>query len=204
MTGSAWDWSPYLTGGGTRADAMSGLDPNFAGALQRMFAEAPPEVQAEMRILSAYRSPEIQAQLYADALERYGSEAEARRWVAPPGNSRHNHGQAVDLSYLGDAARAYAHENAARYGLHFPLSNEDWHIEPMGAGGGRIAIDGTFIAPTGGAPNALAGVAPEQQNALARMPQYRANTLDAAAFQSRPRPQNQLLSMMPGANQWPA
>ena len=157
-----------------------------------------------MRILSAYRSPEIQAQLYADALERYGSEAEARRWVAPPGNSRHNHGQAADLSYLGDAARAYAHENAARYGLHFPLSNEDWHIEPMGADGGRIAIDGTFIAPTGGAPNALAGVAPEQQNALARMPQYRANTLDAAAFQSRPRPQNQLLSMMPGANQWPA
>lgn len=202
MTGSAWDWSPYLTGGGTREDAISGLDANFAGALQRMFAEAPPEIQAELRILSAYRSPEIQAQLYEDALQRYGSEAEARQWVAPPGNSRHNHGHAADLSYLGDAARQYAHENADRYGLHFPLSNEDWHIEPIGADGGRIAVDGTFIPPSG--QNALAGVAPEQQNALTRMPQYRANNLDAAAFMNAPRPQNQLLSMMPGANQWPA
>ena len=73
MTGTAWDWSPYLTGGGTRADAISGLDPAFAGALQRMFADAPPEIQAELRILSAYRSPTIQTQLYADALERYES-----------------------------------------------------------------------------------------------------------------------------------
>lgn len=203
MTGSAWDWSPYLTGGGTRADAMSGLDPNFVGALQRMFAEAPPEIQAELRILSAYRSPEIQAQLYQNALERYGSEAEARRWVAPPGNSRHNHGMAVDLSYLGDAAREYAHANAARYGLHFPLGNENWHIEPMGADGGRIAIDGTFVPPAA-SQNALAGVSPEQGNALANMPRYRANTLDAAAFMNAPQPQNQLLSMMPGANQWRA
>jgi hypothetical protein len=53
--------------------------------------------------------------------------------VAPPGHSNHNHGLAADLGFGSDAARKWVHDNAAKYGLGFPLSNEDWHIEPISA-----------------------------------------------------------------------
>ena len=64
-------------------------------------------------------------------MKKYGSAAKARKWVAPPGKSQHNHGNAADLRYANDAARKWAHENAARFGLHFRMGNEPWHIEPI-------------------------------------------------------------------------
>jgi len=150
-------------------------------ALAAMLADAP----VGLTINSAYRSPELQATLYEQALERYGSEAEARRWVAPPGRSQHNHGNAVDLGFENAEARQWAHANAERYGLSFPLSNEDWHIELAGARGGQVSA-------TSGPPlpeqrvNAMASqpVSPEQarpptsRNQLAQM--------DAAPFMNAP------------------
>lgn len=130
---SQWDWSPYLVGGGTRADAMTGLNPAFGSALQQMFAAAPEQVRAQLRINSAYRSPEVQTRLWDEALAKYGSPEAARKWVAPPGRSQHNHGRAADLKYLSPEAKAWAHQNAAQYGLAFPMGHEPWHIELAGA-----------------------------------------------------------------------
>ncbi|MEQ9634597.1 MAG: D-alanyl-D-alanine carboxypeptidase family protein [Devosia marina] len=131
----AWDWAQYATGGAAaRPDSFTGLNDPFSQALQQMLSDAPEDVR--INITSAYRSPETQERLWKEALEKYGSEREARRWVAPPGRSQHNHGNAVDLKYLSPAAQAWAHENAEKYGLAFPLSNEPWHLELGAARGG--------------------------------------------------------------------
>lgn len=52
--------------------------------------------------------------------------------AAVPGTSNHGWGIASDLSYNNSAAAIeWAHNNAKNYGLTFPLSNENWHIEPI-------------------------------------------------------------------------
>lgn len=124
------------------ASHVDGLDESFATNLAAMMADAPPSIREGLGIYSGYRSVERQRQLWAGALDKHGSPEAARRWVAPPGRSSHNHGQAVDLAYNGQSlARApkevvdWVHQNAGKYGLYFPLSNENWHIEPMGTRG---------------------------------------------------------------------
>jgi hypothetical protein len=114
--------------------------------------------------MSGFRSPERQAQLWQNALSKYGSPEAARKWVAPPGRSQHNHGNAVDLRYLNPQATAWAHENAARFGLNFPLSNENWHIEPVGARGHRAPVQGQPQAPGTPAPAMPPPVEVGQQN----------------------------------------
>lgn len=134
---AGFDFSPYAVGGATRPDSFSGLNERFAASLAQMFQSAPPEIQHQLRIMSGYRSPERQKQLWEGALAKYGSPEAARKWVAPPGHSQHNMGFAADLKYLDPAATSWAHENAAKFGLNFPLGNEDWHIEPIGARSGK-------------------------------------------------------------------
>lgn len=150
----AFDWTPYAVGGAQRPDSFTGLDPAFIGALEQMFTAAPPEIQQQMRVTSGFRSPARQAELWEGALAKYGSPEAARKWVAPPGRSKHNRGQAVDLKYLNPAATEWAHANAKNFGLHFPLGNENWHIEPIGSRGGHShppQAPGT-PAPAMGAP----------------------------------------------------
>lgn len=130
---NGWDWTPYLQGGALRPDAITGLQPAFNTSLAGMFAAAPPEIRNNLRMFSAYRSPEVQGGLWEAALTKYGSPEAARKWVAPPGKSKHNSGQAADLRYLNDAAREWVHANAANHGLTFPMAHENWHIEPIGA-----------------------------------------------------------------------
>jgi LAS superfamily LD-carboxypeptidase LdcB len=144
-----------LTGGAEARGAESSLvfQPLFGNALTAMYNAAPEYVQSGLRILSGYRSPDFQARLYEQKLMEVRAahpewsdaqvEAEARRWVAPPGSSRHNTGQAVDLSYANNRVKQWVHNNAERYGLHFPLANEDWHIEMMGLDGRRVAMADT-------------------------------------------------------------
>lgn len=114
----------------------------LVGGIAALIRAAPPEIAAGLGVLSGTRSIERQQALWQDALAKYGSAAEARKWVAPPGNSQHNHGNAADLSFNGRSLRhappevvAWVHENAAQFGLHFPLSNENWHVEPLGTRG---------------------------------------------------------------------
>jgi hypothetical protein len=122
---------PYaLYGGATRSDAISGLSPAFTQALLNLYAGAPPEVQRELGINSAYRSPEVQAKLF-NASDRSGHS------VAAPGKSRHNFGDAVDLYGFGlkgggnvsDATKQWVRNNAGRFGLAFPMSYEPWHLQ---------------------------------------------------------------------------
>lgn len=141
---------------------VANLDPRFSEALARMIAEAPPEVQAQFQIMSGARSNERQAQLYEAAVKKYGSPEAARKWVAPPGKSFHNKGLATDLTYLGKDARKYAHDNAAKYNLAFPMGHEPWHIELAGVRGQKH----DHAAP----PNPVIPVDPNQTRALNAAP----------------------------------
>ena len=161
------DLSQFVVDGATRPDAITGLQPQFSSSLGAMFAAAPPNVQAALRIGSAYRSPEIQKQLFDAAVAKYGSEDAARHWVAPPGNSVHNRGEAVDLKYNDDAAKTWAHANAGTYGLTFPMPWEPWHVEATGARDGTAVTGDPFgvmaAKANGTLPTASAQPAPNYQ-----------------------------------------
>ncbi|GAB3431049.1 M15 family metallopeptidase [Flindersiella endophytica] len=75
---------------------------------------------------SGWRSPEYQDELLRKAVAKYGSEAEAARWVATPDRSPHVAGIAIDLGF---AARAWLSEHGAAYGLCQIYLNEPWHYE---------------------------------------------------------------------------
>lgn len=128
-------------------DHIDGLNPGLRDAFTAMLAAAPPEIASGFGIQSGFRSPERQSQLYQAALQKYGSEQAARKWVAPPGRSQHNHGMAMDLSYASDAARKWAHENAVNFGLAFPMAHEPWHIELQGARGGKPGVGAPVSTP---------------------------------------------------------
>lgn len=156
---AGWDWNQYAVGGATRPDSFSGMNADFSGALQSLFAGAPEEIRANLRVGSGFRSPERQTELWNQALQKYGSPEAARKWVAPPGRSQHNHGNAADLKYLNDAARQWVHANAGNYGLSFPLANENWHVELAGARGGHNHGGAPTAVAGGSAPPAVAGPA---------------------------------------------
>lgn len=109
------------------------LNPDFSDRLATMLQEAPAEVRNAVSVDSGYRSEEHQRRLWNAALAKYGSVRKARKWVAPPGHSYHGKGLAVDLKYASPQAREWIRDNAKKYGLHFPLANENWHIELAGS-----------------------------------------------------------------------
>lgn len=177
-----FDWSRYAVGGAAaRPDSFTGLNPEYAQRVAQMIQAAEAELGPRaLTITSAYRSPELQAQLFQAAIKKYGSEAAARKWVAPPGKSRHNFGMAVDFAdpnggLLRDPNSPQAQwiaQNAARFGLAVPMSWEPWQVELAGdrAGGqpagapqmGGNAPQNALMA-AGGPGMAATG----QQNALA-------------------------------------
>jgi hypothetical protein len=108
------------------ADPYEGLDPTFAARLKKMVADS----GGRITLGSGYRSVERQEELWDQAVDKYGSEEAAKKWVARPGKSNHNHGLAGDLNFTADG-QEWAHQNAARYGLWFPMSHEPWHIEAI-------------------------------------------------------------------------
>lgn len=114
---------PAFAGGG---DA-GGVNPEFGRRLAALVKAS----GGRVRIGNDYRSTARQAQLFAAAVKKYGSVAAARKWVAPPGHSKHNAGLAADLK--GDIA--LAHQLAAQFGLYFPMGHEPWHVELRGSRG---------------------------------------------------------------------
>lgn len=151
---TTFDFTPYAVGGAQRPDSFSGMSPDFATALGQLLTAAP---KGYVQVSSGYRSPDRQAQLWADAIKKYGNADAARKWVAPPGRSKHNHGQAADLKFMNDEARKWVHANAQRFGLSFPLSNENWHVEPIGARGGHQHAPASTSTLTGSAPASTHG-----------------------------------------------
>lgn len=81
-------------------------------------------------VTSGYRSAAEQQQLINQWRKNNpgASEAERRKWVADPGTSKHDLGLAADLSgWIKQVPAA----TLAKYGIWKPLSNEDWHFEPI-------------------------------------------------------------------------
>lgn len=142
--GAARELLGYL-GAGKGAAHVTGMSDGLQGALEKALAGAPDWVRSGTTINSGYRSIERQAELFDAALAKYGSESAARRWVAPPGRSQHNFGNAADLGFGSAGVRDWWHQNAGGYGLDFPLGNEPWHIETAGA---RKALDGLTTSAT--------------------------------------------------------
>jgi D-alanyl-D-alanine carboxypeptidase len=98
------------------------LDPDLLGALRRASTDA----GIRFVVDSGWRSPAYQERLLHEAIAKYGSEAEAARWVARPETSEHVKGAAVDL---GSAAATWLSAHGAAYGLCRIYANEPWHYE---------------------------------------------------------------------------
>lgn len=141
------DWTRYAIGGATRQDSFTGMQPDMQSRLYAFLQAADAGLGPGLQVYSGYRSPELQGELYQNALAKYGSEAEARKWVAPPGKSRHNTGQAADLKFNGvrldqvsPEVQAWVRENAVKYGLDVPMEWEPWQVELAGARGQGNAL----------------------------------------------------------------
>ncbi|UZI26758.1 M15 family metallopeptidase [Streptomyces sp. CA-278952] len=106
--------------------AVANLDADLLAALRRAAGEAARE-GVEFAVNSGWRSPEYQNQLLRKAIARYGSEAEAARWVATATTSPHVSGEAVDIG--PDDATEWLSEHGAAYGLCQTYRNEPWHYE---------------------------------------------------------------------------
>jgi LAS superfamily LD-carboxypeptidase LdcB len=106
--------------------AVARLDPALLAALRRAAADAAQE-RVEFYVNSGWRSAAYQEQLLDEAVARYGSRAEAARWVATPATSPHVSGDAVDLGRA--AATRWLAARGARYGLCPIYRNEPWHYE---------------------------------------------------------------------------
>jgi len=138
----------------------AGINPGFLSQLEQLRQILPNNLGSQIGIRSGYRSPQHRADLFARAVRKYGSPQAARKWVAPPGRSQHGKGNAVDLSYGSQAAMEAAHKYAPQVGLVFPMSYENWHIEPAGARGGKGGASGGATVNLTGAMPATNGATP--------------------------------------------
>jgi zinc D-Ala-D-Ala carboxypeptidase len=105
---------------------VANLDPALLAALRQAATDAAGD-GIEFLVDSGWRSPDYQEHLLREAVAKYGSQAEAARWVATPDRSAHVSGEAVDIG-RSDAA-AWLSEHGAAYGLCQIYVNEPWHYE---------------------------------------------------------------------------
>ena len=106
--------------------AVVNLDRDLLIALRRAAVEAAGH-GISIDVDSGWRSVRYQEQLLQQAIIRYGSRAEAARWVATPERSAHVSGHAVDVG--PSRAAAWLARNGERYGLCRIYRNEPWHFE---------------------------------------------------------------------------
>lgn len=106
--------------------AVTNLDAELLTAV-REAATVAAEDGVDMHVNSGWRSAAYQQVLRQDAVDQYGSEEEAARWVATPENSEHVSGDAVDLGPL--AAQDWLSRRGAEFGLCQIYANERWHFE---------------------------------------------------------------------------
>lgn len=118
---------------GKPASNVDGLSDAFAARLAAMAAEAEKLFGEKFGVRSGHRS-------IAEQTVLWNRSNKTGRMVARPGRSNHNFGQAADLQWGGKTLEhgkapaevvRWFHENAERFGLKFPMSWEDWHVEPV-------------------------------------------------------------------------
>jgi D-alanyl-D-alanine carboxypeptidase len=105
---------------------VANLDAELLKALREAATDAADD-GVKFYVNSGWRTPEYQRELRRDGVAKYGSEAEAARWVATPDTSPHVLGQAIDIGRSD--ARAWLSDHGARYGLCQIYRNEPWHYE---------------------------------------------------------------------------
>lgn len=155
-----------LSGGAaSRDDSITGMNDQFASNLNSMMAELPEDLAGRLTVYSGYRSADVQAGILANNMGKYGfqptdieswnadvasmgAEAAGKKWegrfnesgirkfVALPGSSKHQSGEAADLKLDGkrldqidEETRNRIHEHAASYGLTFRMGHEPWQVE---------------------------------------------------------------------------
>jgi D-alanyl-D-alanine carboxypeptidase len=102
------------------------MQPAAAAAFKAAFAAAEADGLSP-QIKSAWRSEQWQQVLFDRAVTKYGSRAEAAKWVLPPLASAHVKGYAVDVR--PENAAAWLQEKGAAYGVCRAYDNEWWHFE---------------------------------------------------------------------------
>lgn len=112
----------------TGVATAEGLTPALTRSV-RLAVEAAAADGVDLQITSGWRSAERQAQLHAEAIEKYGSAEQARQWVLPPEESEHVAGRAVDVG--PEAGIAWLREHGVRFGLCQRYANEPWHFERL-------------------------------------------------------------------------
>ena len=105
---------------------VANLDPALLGALRRAATDAGGD-GVYFIVNSGWRSAAYEDQLRQQAVAKYGSEAEAARWVATGTTSAHVSGDAVDIGPAAAAEWLSAH--GAKYRLCQIYRNEPWHYE---------------------------------------------------------------------------
>ncbi len=100
-----------------------GLHPLLAEAVRQLISSA----HGSVYVVSGYRPPERQRELWERALSHYGDPEVADDWVARPGSSMHQLGLAVDLG--GDLELAARLVDELDLPLVRPLAHEPWHFE---------------------------------------------------------------------------
>lgn len=95
--------------------SFEGLAPDFQARLNAFMAAS----GGRISLTSGFRTTAQQARLYK----------QKPKLAAKPGRSNHEKGEAGDIAFKDARAKAWAHANAKRFGLHFPMSHEPWHIE---------------------------------------------------------------------------
>jgi D-alanyl-D-alanine carboxypeptidase len=110
----------------SRYPGIANLDPDLLRALRQAATRAEKE-GIEFFVTSGWRSRGYQEQLFRQAVSEYGSAEKAAHWVAIPGTSAHESGNAVDLGQSDATAWLFAH--GATYGLCQIYRIEPWHYE---------------------------------------------------------------------------
>jgi hypothetical protein len=125
----------------------SAIDKQLMYRFKAAQAAAKKDGQA-LYIASGFRSLSRQKTLFAQAIKKYGSAAEASKWVSPPLVSHHPWGVAIDVNYPDEPVGAgWLEVNGAKFGLCRVFDNEWWHFEPVIAPGWKcpaLVPDATF------------------------------------------------------------
>lgn len=124
--------------------AVTKLDPALLRALRAAATDAARD-GVRFYVNSGWRSKAYQEELFDEAIAQYGSAAKAARWVARPGTSVHEAGDAADIG--PDAAAAWLARHGAAYGLCQIYANERWHFE-LRPGAAAHGCPAMYVDPT--------------------------------------------------------
>jgi len=127
-----------------KVPAVANLDSDLLTALRRAATDAEHD-GVRLQVDGGWRSPAYQERLLREAIAKYGSKQEAKRWVATPKTSAHVSGDAVDIG--PPAAATWLSQHGAAYGLCQIYGNEPWHYE-LRADAADRGCPGMYADPT--------------------------------------------------------